>query len=252
MMPLTAAFVISNRTVWEQAHACVQTLPVRLAIEQSVGQSDMPDPEALLDRIARHRVDVVLVETSTLALPLEEFVRRLRATPSQPAVFVLNPDASPTRILEALRAGANEYLYPPLADTLRDALQRLSVSRSRSGSDASTGLGKIFGFLSVRGGCGATTFAAHAATSIARQTGAAKAETAEIKQRTLLADLDFDAGLLRFLTKAKNTYTIRDAIDNLRRMDASLWKGLVSSCGEHLDVIPAPDELAAKRAPGRE
>ena len=167
MMPLTAAFVVSNRTVWEQAHACIQNLPVRLAVEQGMEQSDLEEPDVLLDRIERHRVDVVLVEASRIAMPLEEFVRRLRNTASQPAVFVLNPEPSPELILEALRAGANEYLYPPLADTLRDALQRLSAARSKGGSDTANALGKLFGFISARGGCGATTFAIHVATAIA-------------------------------------------------------------------------------------
>ena len=206
MMPLTAAFVISNRTVWDQAHACVQNLPVRLAVEQGMEQGESAEADALLDRIERHRVDVVLVEASRIAMPLEEFVRRLRNTAAQPAVFVLNPYASPELILEALRAGANEYLYPPLADTLRDALGRLSAARSKGGADSSHALGKIFGFLSARGGCGATTFAAHVATDIARQL-----EAAQKKQPTLLADFDFDAGLLRFLMKSKTKYSVRDA-----------------------------------------
>jgi pilus assembly protein CpaE len=265
MMPLTAAFVISNRTVWEQAHACIQNLPVRLAVEQGVGQSDLAETDALLDRIERHRVDVVLVEAGRIGLPLEEFVRRIRNTAAQSAVFVLNQDASPELILEALRAGANEYLYPPLSDTLRDALQRLSAARSRGGSDTSNALGKVFGFLSARGGCGATTVAVHVASGIARQTAARQAAARQAaprpivsnaaeqtKQPMLLADLDFDAGLLRFLMKSKATYSVSDAIDNLRRMDASLWKGLVSSHADGLDLMPAPDEVAAKRPPDRE
>jgi pilus assembly protein CpaE len=242
MMPLTAAFVISTRAVMEQAVACIQNLPVRLAIEQANRQEKPSEADELLDRIERHRVDVVLVEASLIAIPLEEFVRRLHNTTSQPAVFVLSPDASPQLILEALRAGANEYLYPPMTETLRDALQRLSVARSRGGSDPSKSLGKVFGFLSAQGGCGATTFAAHVAPEIARQS----------KQPTLLADLDFDAGILRFLMKAKNTYSVRDAVDNLHRLDGSLWKALVSSLPDKLDVIPASDELAAKRAPARD
>jgi pilus assembly protein CpaE len=264
MMPLTAAFVISNRTVWEQAHACVQNLPVRLAVEQGMGQGDSAETDALLDRIERHRVDVVLVEASRIALPLEEFVRRIRNTAAQPAVFVLNADASPAFILEALRAGANEYLYPPLTDTLRDALQRLSTARSKGGSDTFNALGKVFGFLSARGGCGATTLAIHAATDLARQAGPEKRgperrgpdrpgpDKGGRRQPMLLADFDFEAGLLRFLMKSKTTYSVRDAIENLRRMDSSLWKALVSSHADGLELIPAPDEVAAKRAPERE
>jgi pilus assembly protein CpaE len=242
MMPLTAAFVISNRTLWESAHSCIQNLPVRIAVEQGMEQGPACEADALLDRIERHRVDVVLVEASRVALPLEEFVRRLRNTAAQPAVFVLHTQASPELILEALRAGANEFIYPPLGDTLRDAFERLSETRAKGGSENANALGKIFGFLSARGGCGASTLAVHVAPDIARQT----------KQPLLVADFDFDAGLLRFLMKSRSTYSVRDALDNLNRMDASLWKALVTSHAQGVDFIPAPDEVAAKRRPGRE
>jgi pilus assembly protein CpaE len=247
MMPLTAACVVSNRNLWDQAHACIQNLPVRLAIEESGARNEAPEAEALLDRIERHRVDVVLLEPQKLALPLEEFIRRLRNTAAQPAIFVLSPDASPALILEALRAGANEYLYPPLGESLRDALERLSAARSKGAAGTASTLGKIFGFLSARGGCGATTFVVHVAVDLCRQMAAR-----QNKQPMLLADFDFEAGIIRFLMKSRNTYSIRDAIDNLRRMDTSLWKGLVSNYANRMDVIPAPEEVAAKSAPHRE
>jgi DNA-binding NarL/FixJ family response regulator len=105
MLPLTAAIVIGNRTLWEQVHACIRNLPVRIALEQH-DQNDPVEPDALLDRLERHRVDVVLLEASLVALPLEELVRRLREATTQPAVFIFHAEASPGLILEALRAGA--------------------------------------------------------------------------------------------------------------------------------------------------
>jgi pilus assembly protein CpaE len=241
MLPLTAAVIIGNRSLCEQVHACIRNLPVRIAVEQQ-DQNEPVDPDILLDRIERHRVDVVLVEARLVALPLEEFVRRLRSASAQPAVFVLHAEASPGLILEALRAGASEYLYPPLTDTLRTALERLSGACAKRGAGTSAGAGKIFGFLSARGGCGATTFAVHVATDVARQT----------KRPSLLADFDFDAGLLRFLMKSKSAYSVRDAIENLHRMDSSYWKALVSTHANQIDLIAAPDEVAARQTPGQE
>ena len=232
MMPITAALVISNRQLWEQTHNCIQNLPVRIALEQN-------DPSAvdeLVDRIERHRTDVVLLEAGRLRVPLEEFVRRLRETTSQPAVFVFHLEASPQHILEALHAGASEYLYPPLGESLRKALERLGAERARTSTMPHNALGRIFGFISAKGGCGATTFACHTATEAARQ----------LKTPVLLGDFDFDAGLLRFIMKSTAAYTVRDALDNMHRMDSSYWKALISA-HNHLDVIPAPDDLAAKR-----
>ena len=235
MMPLTAALIIPNRTLWEQSHTCIQNLPVRIAVEQNQpGEAD-----TLLDRIERHRVDVVMIEANCLSLPLEEFIRRLRTFPAQPAVFVLHTEASPQLILEALRAGATEYLYTPLAEPLRTALVKLSAARSRQGGTGSTAPGKIFGFLSARGGAGATTFAIHVATDLART----------LKQPILLADFDFEAGLLRFLTKSKSVYSVRNALKNMHRMDISYWKALISTHAHQMDFIAAPDDLAAKLPP---
>ncbi|MDE3196629.1 MAG: hypothetical protein KGN84_09815, partial [Acidobacteriota bacterium] len=110
------------------------------------------------------------------------------------------------------------------------------AERQRSSSTTSGALGRIHGFLSAAGGCGATTFACHTAAAAARQA----------KAQTLLADFDFDAALVRFVMKSKAAYSVRDALDNLHRMDTMYWKALVSTQGL-LDVIPAPDDLAAKR-----
>jgi pilus assembly protein CpaE len=235
MMPLTAALIVPNRNLWEQAHSCIRNLPVRIAVEQN----EPTDADALLDRIERHRADVVLLEAGCLALPLEEFVRRLRNTPTQPAVFVLHTEASAQLILESLRAGAAEYLHTPLSDSLREAFEKLSTARSKHGAGGSRALGKIYGFISACGGCGATTIAVHVATELARQT----------KQPLLLADLDFEAGLLRFLMRSKNIYSVRDALDNMHRMDSSYWKALISTHANQIDFIAASDELATKRAP---
>ncbi|HVW86168.1 MAG TPA: hypothetical protein VHB50_15880 [Bryobacteraceae bacterium] len=236
MTPLTAALLLSSRALWEQAHACIQNLPVRIVLEQN----DPGSPDELLDRLERHRVDVVLLEVSRLALPLEELVRRIKDTSSQPAVFVLHPEASSRHILEALRAGAAEFLYPPLIEPLREAFERLSAARAKSANPSFGALGRVFGFISAKGGSGATTFAAHVAAGVSRQ----------VQAQTLLADFDFDAGLLRFIMKAKTSYSVRDALENMHRMDSSYWKALVSSLPNRLDVIPAPEELAAKRSPG--
>jgi Flp pilus assembly CpaE family ATPase len=66
----------------------------------------------------------------------------------------------------------------------------------------------------------------------------------------LLGDFDFEAGLMRFLFKSRNSYSVRDAIDNMHRMDASYWKALVSTYGSLVDVLPAPDDVAARRPGG--
>ena len=236
MMPLTVALLVSSRSLWEPAHTCIQNLPVRIALEQT----EPGNLDALLDRIEMHRVDVVLLEIALLPVPLDDFTRRLRETTLQPAVFVLHPEASTQHIMEAIHAGVAEFLYPPLADTLRQAFEKLAASRARASAATGGGMGRAIGFLSAKGGCGATTFAAHTAVDLAKQT----------RQPVLLGDFDFEAGLLRFLLKTHTTYSVRDALDNMHRMDSNYWKALISTYGGLVDVIAAPDDVAARRPGG--
>ncbi len=136
--------------------------------------------------------------------------------------------AQPALIIAAMRAGVVEYLYPPLEGRLRAALQRILATRAVD--DAKTHAGKTLGFLSVKGGCGATTIACHLAREFQRQT----------ERRILLADLDLEAGMVQFLMKANSPYSVLDAVANVQRLDASFWKALVSNGTPRLEVITAP------------
>lgn len=235
LSPLSAALVLSSGKLREEAIGCINHLPIRIALDQR----QLDDPEELLDQIERHRVDVVLLEGSLMRMPLEEMARRLRLTASDPVIFILQEAAVPEQILEAMQAGAREYLCPPLAGPLKDAFQRLAAVRGEQVSTQQRKLGRIYGFLSAKGGCGATTFASHVATAAARQTGAP----------VLLGDLDFEASLLRFILKAKTRYSLRDALDNMHRMDSSYWQALIVKHGDNLDFISAPEDLTERIQP---
>ena len=87
---------------------------------------------------------------------------------------------------------------------------------------------------------GATTIVSHVAPLLAKSLGFS----------TLLADFDFDAGMLRFIMKCRGSWSVRDALDNMHRMDSNYWKKLISEHSRNLDMIPAPDDLAARRPAG--
>ena len=78
----------------------------------------------------------------------------------------------------------NEYLFPPLQETLRKALEKRSPERGRR-RERVQGRRQGMGFVSAKGGCGATTLVCHVAVELGRQ-----------NQKVLLADLDLDAGMI--------------------------------------------------------
>ncbi len=225
MYPLTAGIVIETKELWDTLQASLQDLPVRIVLEQS----EIGELSSLLERVQRIRPDVMFVDISALRVPLDQLIRGIRSLPNAPAVLAVNTTAEPGVILNVMRAGAAEYLYPPMHD-LRTALERIGNERQTANQAFRRG-GHTVGFISAKGGCGATTIACHTAVELPQQ----------IKGKILLADLDFDAGLVGFLLKSKAAYSIADAVRNTQRLDENYWKALVSNgFVPGLEIVTAP------------
>jgi pilus assembly protein CpaE len=231
MYPLTIGLAIENREILEQVQATLGPLPFRIIVEHQ----DLGDTTNFLDRLERMRPDVVLVDISGWREPLEGLVQSIKNSAGDPMIIALNTSAQADAILSSLRAGINEYLFPPLQETLRKALERRSIEKSRG---RVKGSGKSMGFVSAKGGCGATTLVCHVA-----------AELGKMNQRVLLCDLDLDAGMVGFITKTKSVYSILDAVNNLHRLDLSYWKALVSNGIPGVEIVSTPIALAAKNPP---
>ncbi len=234
MYPLTIGLAIENRELWDQVQATLGGLPFRVIVEHQ----DVGDVSNFMDRLERMRPNVVLVDISGWKEPLEGLVSSIRGAAGDPMIVALNTHAESGAILSAMRAGVNEYLFPPLQDSLRKALEKRSVDISRRPGGGAKGGGKAIGFLSAKGGCGATTLVCHVAAELGR-----------LNNRVLLTDLDLDAGMIAFITKTKSMYSILDAINNLHRLDISYWKALVSNGIPGVEIISSPLALAAKQAP---
>jgi len=111
---------------------------------------------------------VVLIDISGWREPLEGLVASIRGAIGDPMIIALNTTAESDSILSSMRAGINEYLYPPLQETLRKALEKRSAERSRRSVAGAKAGGKSFAFLSAKGGCGATTLVTHVAAELGR------------------------------------------------------------------------------------
>ncbi len=234
MYPLTIGLAIENRELQEQAQACLGDLPFRVIVEHQ----DIGDLSNFLDRLERMRPDVILVDISNWKEPLESLVASLRSAVGDPMIIALHMDADADTILASLRAGINEFLYPPLQEPLRKALEKRSAERSRKRDGTAKGAGKSFGFFSAKGGCGATTLVCHVAAELGRH-----------GQKVLLMDLDLNAGLVGFITKTKTVYSILDAINNLHRLDIHYWKALVSNGIPGVEIVASPLSLGSKQQP---
>jgi len=226
--PVTVAMAIQAPELWEQVQASLRGLPARVVLEQR----DLRNWTPFLEKLASLRPEVVLVDITQLTEPLYDSIRAIRTASPDSMLMALHGTAEPETILTAVRAGANEFLYPPLEGALRKALERRAADRVRL-QDSSRPPGKILGFLSVKGGCGASTIACHLAAELGRI-------SAQRSEQALLADLDLESGIVSFLMKVKSSYSVLDAVHNLYRLDASYWKALVTGGWPGLEIVVAP------------
>jgi pilus assembly protein CpaE len=234
--PLTIGLVIETKELWDEVHATLQELPVRIVIEQH----ELGDLAEFLGRVERLHPQVMILEVMKLREPMEHVVARIKAGSMDPMVIALHDTGEPELILNALRAGAHEFLHPPLKANLQQALERKSLEQNKT-KERLQQKGKVIGFLSAKGGCGATTIACHTAAELGRQ-----------GKHVLLADMDLDAGMIRFLMKTKSPYSVLDALNNLHRLDQSYWSALISNGLPGLEVISAPQALVSKQQPNQE
>jgi len=184
--------------------------------------------------VRRASPDVAILEVAAAGERFPAVIRLLRSLPAPPAVITIHAVAAPDALLAAIRAGAADCLYLPLAEgALRQIVDRVAGERSQTLVRRPPA--KTLGFLSVTGGCGSTLLACHVAGEF-RRLGA---------QDLLLADFDVVSGMIGFWMRATNGYSIRDAVRGLQRLDVSFWRGLVSTVQPHLDVLSAPQEIVS-------
>jgi pilus assembly protein CpaE len=164
-----------------------------------------------------------------------EAIERLRSLWPAATVIAIASSAQPEQILQAMRAGANEYLAWPLDDSFAAAIHRAAErARPKDGTRNSA----VFSFFGVKGGAGTTTVAVNSAIEIARLS----------KRPTLIIDLHQFIGEVSLFLGVRPRFTLVDALDNLHRIDSEFLRELVVKHKSGLDIL-AGGEQAERPGP---
>jgi pilus assembly protein CpaE len=159
----------------------------------------------------------------------KDTIERLRAAHPTATIFAIASSAHPEQILQAMRAGANEYLAWPIDDSFTAAIHRAAErSRPKDGSRNSS----ILSFFGVKGGAGTTTIAVNCAIEIARTS----------KKPTLIIDLHQFIGEVALFLGVRPRFTLVDALDNLHRIDAEFLRELVVKHKTGLDILAGGEQ----------
>jgi pilus assembly protein CpaE len=127
-------------------------------------------------------------------------------------VLLVIAQLDPTLMLEAMRAGVNECVVEPLSTT-----ELLAAVKRLVGSLAPQERGDVYAFIGAKGGVGATTIAVNVATALAKRK----------PNSTLLVDLNVACGDAAVFLGSEPRFSVLDALDNVKRLDPTYFKGLV-------------------------
>jgi pilus assembly protein CpaE len=159
-------------------------------------------------------------------------LERLRASLPGAGIFVVAPASEPDVILQAMRAGANEFFaWPPPEDTFYAAIRR-AAARRESAQGARPNATTLV-FFGAKGGAGTTTVGVNCGVEIARLSG----------RPTVIVDLKPGLGEVALFLGVRPKYTLLDAIDNLHRLDREFLRELVVKHKSGLDILSGSDNF---------
>src|SRR5437588_4885238 len=151
------------------------------------------------------------------------------------AVFAIGNLNQPQVIVNAMRAGAREFIERPTTTTdLLEAFVRLSTAQRRVQKEGPRG--KVFSVVNAKGGSGATTVAVNLALALQAAHG-----------QTALIDLA-PLGHTSLHLNLKPLFTLADATRNLHRLDSSLLESFMTRQTGGLQLL-AGTNIPATAAP---
>src|SRR5262249_9567260 len=175
--------------------------------------------------------DLMIVDVRGDASAAMASIERLRAAAPGAGIFAVALTTDPDLILQAMRAGANEFFtWPPPEDTFQSAVRRTAARRETSqGSRPVTTLV----FFGAKGGAGTTTLAVNCGVELARSGD----------RPTVIVDLKAGLGEVALFLGVRPRFTVLDAIDNLHRLDREFLKELVVKHKSGLDILSGSEHF---------
>ncbi|HVQ37237.1 MAG TPA: AAA family ATPase [Pyrinomonadaceae bacterium] len=189
------------------------------------------DSEQLYGEIIRLKPSAAIITLGANSDQAIKLINRLAAESPKTAIISAANDADPDLLLQSLRAGAREFLKLPIsADELKTVLDRVADFCAAQ-VETPKKKGRMIAVFSSKGGCG-TSFIA---TNLAAAASA----------RTVLVDLNLQAGDLPLFLGIDPRYSFADMAENRSRLDDALIKSFVTPYSSNLSLLAAPREADA-------
>jgi pilus assembly protein CpaE len=186
------------------------------------------EPERMVRQLTAQNPDFVFLVGFDPSEPhyIKELEKLYLALPHAPIV-ALHPQAQPELLLSLMRAGVREVIVDSSSETLQQVIERAHLRTKGT----SISLGRVFGFVSSKGGDGSSCIAANLAFALSQ----------EPDTRVLAVDLSLPFGDLdMYLTRDNHPQDLADISSQSDRLDQSLLASMVHRLSPTLDLIPSP------------
>jgi pilus assembly protein CpaE len=186
-----------------------------------------PGAVEVLRSLRAQAAEILFLSFESVAEALDT-VQAIEAEAGSVQVVAIHRQLDPAILRESMRSGIREFLVDPFdPHAIKESLSHIKgLLDRRPASYESTN--EVFSFLPSKAGAGASTLVLNVSAALARKPGT----------KVLLSDFDLNSGMMRFMMKLSNSYSVTDAIENSSRMDDQLWPQLVSKF-EQLEVLNA-------------
>ncbi len=186
-----------------------------------------PDSKELPRCLRAHAPQIIFLSVESMPRAAE-IVREIEKNSPGAQILAVGRACDPQVLMELMRTGIREYAaFPFDIAAMTAALSRLrDLLTHKPAFIESTE--SVFAFLPAKAGVGASTIAMNAAVALSRQPDSS----------VLLADFDLNSGMVRFMLKLENGFSVTDAAEHAFHMDEDLWPQMVTSL-DALDVLHA-------------
>ncbi len=186
-----------------------------------------PDLVELTRLLRATAPEIVFLSTESMTRAAE-LIKQIEANVPGIQIVAISRTSDPEVLLESMRAGIREFIPLPFQpEKLDEMLQHAEQGlQKRPPSFQSSDM--LYSFLPSKAGVGTSTIALNVAVALSQIPDTP----------VVLSDFDLNSGMMRFMLKLENSYSIADAAEHALEMDETLWPQLVTSVGG-MDVLHA-------------
>lgn len=189
--------------------------------------------EFFADVISQTHPDIGVVALDSNTAKGLELVERLGQASPDCAIIVIASTTDGQVILQAMRAGAKEFLSLPLKlQDVLDALGRISERKFGKGESKARG-STVIAVAGATGGVGTTSLSVNLGCALAK----------DPKKSVALIDLDLCLGDADVFLDSIPDYTLVDVSQNVSRLDFSLLKRSLTKHSSGLYLLPRPVQM---------